>query len=104
MAGPKTAPVEPKIADRLLDLLSTDDLFREAFQRDPLRTLRWIGHASPATPGQLEPFAECRVNVLASKEAIAAAREEIRLMLVAGLNYTTPKLDLGDSTERLLIK
>ena len=80
----KTAPLDAAIADRLLDLLSTDDLFRERFQRDHLAALRSIGYDSP-TPGQmtacglvaqaqLEPFRDCRVHELASKDAILGAR------------------------------
>ena len=99
----KTAPLDATIADRLLDLLSTDDLFRERFQRDHLAALRSIGYDSP-TPGQmtacglvaqaqLEPFRDCRVNELASKDAIGGARAEIKAMLTQGLSQTTPKLD-----------
>jgi putative modified peptide len=103
-----TAPLNAELADRLLDLLSTDDLFRERFQRDHLSALHSIGYESPA-PGlmtacgavpaaQPEAFRECKVTELAPKEAIAAARDEIRTMLLRGLTQTTPKLDLGDTT------
>lgn len=102
-----TAPLEAKVADRLLDLLSTDDLFRERFQHDHLAALRSIGYQPPA-PGQmtacgtvpaaaLEPFADCKVRKLAPKETIKASREEIRTMLLQGLNQTTPRLDVGYS-------
>lgn len=105
----KTAPLDAQLADRLLDLLSTDDLFRERFQRDHLAALHSIGYESP-TPGlmtacgavaaaQPEAFRDCKVTTLAPKEAIAAARDEIRTMLLRGLNQTTPKLDVGDTTK-----
>lgn len=102
----QTAPLDPNIADRLLELLSTDDLFRERFQRDHLSALQSIGY-KPPTPGSmtacgtmpaavLEPFADCKVRKLAPKEVIRASREEIRSMLLRGLDQTVPKLDTGD--------
>jgi len=113
MNKPLTAPLDPALADRLLDLLSTDDLFRERFQRDHLAALRMIGYESP-TPGQmtacgevspmaaLEPFRDCKVHDLAPKDVIAGAREEIRGMLLRGLNQTTPRLDCGLESSRRL--
>lgn len=108
-----TAPLDPSIADRLLDLLSTDDLFRERFQRDHLSALRSIGYQSPpagqatacgltVAPPVPEPFSDCKVTDLAPKEAIAGAREEIRAMLLRGLDQTTPQLDLGFGSPRQL--
>lgn len=108
-----TAPLDAKIADRLLDLLSTDDSFREHFQADALGALRTIGYESPL-PGRmtacglvpeaaLEPFKDCKAQELASKDAIAAARGEILNMLLAGLQQTTPKLDARlDPARRIL--
>lgn len=103
----RTAPLPVEVADRLLDLLGSDDLFRERFQRDHLAALRSIGYESPP-PGQMtacgtvpipmaqaEAFRDCKVRQLASKEAIAAAREEIRAMLLKGMSQTTPQLDVG---------
>lgn len=109
-----TAPLNAELADRLLDLLSTDDLFRERFQRDHLAALRSIGYESPA-PGlmtacgtlpaqQPEAFRDCKVTELAPKEAIAGAREEIRSMLLSGLDQTTPKLDTGNASLRHIRK
>ncbi|MCM2336128.1 MAG: NHLP-related RiPP peptide [Pseudomonas sp.] len=105
-----TAALAPAIADRLLDLLSTDDLFRERFQRDPLAALQSIGHEAPP-PAQMtacgetiaampQPFAECKVRELAPKETIAAARAEIRAMLLRGLAQETPKLDATIGADR----
>jgi putative modified peptide len=109
-AKPVTAPLSPEIADRLLDLLSTDDGFREAFQRDHLAALRTIGYQSPepakmtacglAVQAQPEPFAGCRVDELAPKEDILAARDEIRAMLTSGLAQTSPGLDTANNARR----
>lgn len=109
-----TAPLDPVIADRLLDLLSADDDFRAQFQHDHLAALRTIGYESPA-PGQMtacgllpvaqmEPFKECKVRELAAKETIAAARNEIRAMLTRGLAQDTPKLDARFGSERFRLK
>lgn len=108
-----TAPLDAAVADRLLDLLGNDDLFRERFRRDPLAALHSIGHTPPplrmtacgagAYP-RPEPFAECKVQELASKEAIRAARAEIRNMLLRGLSQETPKLDATLAPTRFILK
>jgi putative modified peptide len=109
-----TAPLDPAIADRLLDLLGTDDTFRAQFQRDHLSALRSIGYESP-TPARMtacgsvpaaqsEPFDDCKVEELAPKEAIQAARESIRAMLLAGLSQTVPNLDAVLIRERRSLK
>lgn len=109
-----TAALAPAIADRLLDLLSTDDLFRERFQHDPLAALHAIGHEAPP-PAQMtacgetigampQPFAECKVRELAPKETIAAARAEIRAMLLRGLAQETPKLDASLGPDRYVLR
>ncbi|HEY1139964.1 MAG TPA: NHLP-related RiPP peptide [Lysobacter sp.] len=114
MNKPLTAPLDPALADRLLDLLSTDDLFRERFQRDHLAALRTIGYESP-TPGQMtacglvtnaqpEAFRDCKVQDLAPKEAIAAARGEIKAMLTRGLAQNTPQLDARLSSSVRMLK
>lgn len=102
------------IADRLLDLLSTDDTFRARFQQNPRAALEAIGYESPA-PAKMtacgampavtpEALIDCKVNELAPKEAIAAARSEIRTMLTCGLNQTTPALDVGGTSARHIRK
>lgn len=106
--GQKTAPLEARVADKLLDLLSNDDSFREHFSRDPVAALETIGYQRPAQgpegTAQPELFVTCCVNQLASKEAIAAARGEIRGMLLSGLNHTTPQLDASPSDNRRTLK
>lgn len=104
----KTAPLDAAVADRLLDLLSTDDAYRTRFQADPRAALAEIGHAMPAPArmtacGSLpvtipEALVDCKVEELAPKEVIAAARAEIRAMLLRGLTQQTPKLDTGLET------
>lgn len=110
----KTAPLDAQLADRLLDLLSTDDAYRARFQADPRAALHEIGYESPV-PAQMtacgsmpvaipEALIDCKVENLAPRETIAAAREEIRAMLTGGLTQGTPKLDTGTNTSRRFLK
>jgi putative modified peptide len=108
MAGPKTAPLEPKIVDRLLDLLGDSDKFRELFQSDPAAALELVGHQEPIAAAKVltasatgsGSITGCiSVNQLASKETIQTARTELRSMLLSGLSQTAPQLDASSSVE-----
>ncbi|QNP42122.1 putative modified peptide [Lysobacter terrestris] len=91
--------MDAKVAEKLLQLLSTDDRFRKQFVDDPAKALEKVGHKDE---DGLEPFAACsRVQNLASKEVIAGAHNELMDMLTAGLALTTPQLDAGDSNDPL---
>lgn len=107
MAGPKTAPLEPKIVDRLLGLLANDDEFRELFQKDPVAAMEQVGYQPPVMMSARVAASTDRVSVagcigvrqLASKEQIQAAHDELKSMLLAGLSQTSPQLDASASTE-----
>lgn len=95
----RSAPLDPQTADRLLELLSTDDGFRELFMREPREALKQVGfvnHSDLASPH----FCFLSIRQLASKREIAAARTEIRTMLTSGLGQTPPMLDAGASRHR----
>lgn len=111
--GKKTAPLDPKIADRLLDLLSTDDGFRELFAKDPKAALGQVGYQADATvAARGENAAEalassdgcCKVSALASKEVILEARDAIRSMLTSNMSQIIPQLDSGLDTDRRTLK
>ncbi|GAB3387087.1 NHLP-related RiPP peptide [Lysobacter fragariae] len=90
-ARPRSAPIDPQVADRLLDRLASDDDFRALFMRSPGQALAQVGFVnatdSPSPEG-------CFWGIeLASKQEIARAREEIRYMLTQGLSQTSPQLD-----------
>lgn len=100
----QTAPLDPALVDRLLDLLSGDDAYRTRFQHDTRSALGEIGYCAPSPGTQMtacgaiaaalpEALIDCKVRKLASKETIAAARNEIRHMLTRGLNQNVPQLD-----------
>jgi len=66
------------VVERLLDLLGSDDAYRELFARDPAEALRQIG----ASPVEIENCAPCiRVERLADKSAIC----ETRALLISQL-------------------
>lgn len=103
----RSAPLDPKLADRLLDLLSSDDAFRQLFQLSPQAALRSIGYEPPSSsdrslgsglvPSSMpEPFSLCEIGQLASKEAIREARITLRETLVQGLAYNTPTLEAAN--------
>jgi putative modified peptide len=110
----RTPPVAAAVADRLLDLLSTDDDYRARFQANPRIALQEIGYQPPASVGIAtggamriavpEALIDCKVENLASKEVISACRDEIRAMLLRGLAQQTPQLDTGLATGLKLIK
>ena len=109
MAGEKkTAPLGAQIAEKLLDLLSSDDDFREDFKRNPAAALESIGYrdenagakaALQPTGTLAAPFSACSVTKLASKEQFAAAKDQLKDDLVRGLAYNTPTFE-AETLER----
>ena len=97
---PRSAPLDPQTADRLLDLLSTDDAFRRLFKRSPARALEQVGFQADRV--LLSPaFCFFGIEKLASKTQIIEARNEIRAMLTAGLAQNPPQLDAGAASRFL---
>lgn len=94
--GPKE-PLDPKVAKRLLDLLSTDDDFRELFKQDAHAALVQAGWV----PGTDDANADLTAlsggscmqlsadQTLASKEQIAQDRNKLETTLNAIQNFTT---------------
>lgn len=72
----------PEVADRLLDMLASDDAFRGLFLADPRAALRLVGHETPAADLGVEgsdPILCCiGMKSLASKEALQASRHRLR--------------------------
>lgn len=109
MAGPKkTAPIDAETAEKLLELLGTDDDFRQRFQENPFAALESIGYSSDSlslvgssleADSLLQPFSSCSVIQLAGKDQILAAKEELTATLMRGLAYNTPTLE-AETLER----
>lgn len=68
-AKKRSAPLDPKMATKLLDLLSSDDSYRHLFERNPRAALALLGHSLPITCGPL--------SSLASKLQFASARTQL---------------------------
>lgn len=117
-AGKKSAPLDPKVADKLLDLLSTDNEFRRLFKKDPLAALSKAGYAPskeelaaaarkgppftpPGPPPRVPPVWGClSVERIAPKADIIAARSQIKMMLTSGLAHIPPQLDASIAAAR----
>ncbi|PZO08002.1 MAG: putative modified peptide [Lysobacteraceae bacterium] len=79
------------IVDTLLDKLSTDDAFRDQFQKDPRQALASVGHVDAKDTTVDEGAWACMgVNQLASKEAIKASRDALRTQLLAEKGAQNP--------------
>lgn len=78
-------PLPAQVVDQLLDLLSTDDNFRELFERNPEAAFERLGY--PPTPGQLEC---CRPRKLADKATIESTRDEMRSAFMLGTMGQVP--------------
>jgi putative modified peptide len=70
--------------DALLDKLSSDDDFRDSFQKNPRRALASLGHG-PSADAKVQSGAwSCMtVSRLASKDSIKASRDTLRKQLLS---------------------
>jgi putative modified peptide len=80
------AALDPGVVDTLMDRLSGDDAFRALYAADPHAALREAGHQGDDVPCMA-------VTSLASKEAIAAARDELRNTLLSVLENIPHRLE-----------
>lgn len=110
------APLDSKVADRLLDLLSTDNEFRRLFKKDPQAALVKAGWKPPAEPtaaagsakarkgppftppgppSSVPPVMCLKVDRIAPKEQIVKARMELKSFLTSALGQIPQRLDAG---------
>lgn len=75
----RQSPLPEPIVDQLLDRLSSDDLFRAQFEKDPRAALVRLGY--DASEAELICF---RTSKLADKQVIAETRDEMRSLLILG--------------------
>ena len=94
-------PLPASVADKLLELLGTDDTFRELFASDTGAALLHAGYC--AADGNAEDQENLRrwvtrlnFRTLASKEEICEAREEMKAALTHGLNMQPILLHAAD--------
>lgn len=98
--GATPAPLAPEVADRLLDLLASDDEFRDLFARDPAAALVKAGYDASAAEDLKLLHSRLQVGGLASKDAIASARDEIRSSLTSGLGMQPILLNIQSKGTR----
>lgn len=120
-SGANSAPLDPKVADKLLDLLSTDNEFRRLFKKDPQAALAQVGHpeakaavaalrkgppfAPPGPPPVVPPTWGCMsVQSIAPKAQIIRAREAIKTTLLSGLSLNPIHLDAANTLSRRVRK
>lgn len=84
--GGEHTPFDPAVADKLLELLSTDNDFRDLFAKDPVAAVRKAGHDIPQ-----DTLMACMSTVqIAPKEEIAQARALIKDFLTSAAAYNNP--------------
>ena|SRR5690349_12753761 len=75
--GPPPAPLHPRVARKLLDLLSTDDDFRDLFKRDAHAALVQAGYEPPAGTAATAEASGGKCMQLSGTERLAS-KERIR--------------------------
>ncbi|MET0581875.1 MAG: NHLP-related RiPP peptide [Pseudoxanthomonas sp.] len=104
-ASGKAAPLDPKVAGKLLDKLGTDNEFRRLFKKDPKTALIQAGYKVPKGDAEgaakLDRICDCmRVTSIAPKTAIAASRDSLHALFTAGLGMTPIQLNVPSSDSR----
>lgn len=79
------APLPAELVERLLDLLSSDDAFRERFAAEPSQALASIGAGKDVTEPCCDPL-----STLASKEEFAMLRDQIAQQLQIKTPFLVP--------------
>jgi len=81
-----------ELVDKLLDKLSGDNEFRNAFQKNPRIALAYLDHDAAAKAGSDDKGAWMCMSCdkLASPEAIKASRDELRKQLLSGKTQFDP--------------
>lgn len=100
-ASGKTAPLDPKVASKLLDKLSTDTEFRRLFKKDPQAALKQVGYREPATGTAHDSIVHCmKVERIAPKADILKAREALVEHLMGGLAQSPIHLNVATTAAR----
>ncbi len=102
----KAAPLDPKVASKLLDKLSTDNEFRRLFKKDPRTALIQAGYKLPKgdaeAAARFEQLCGCaKVESIATKSDIRKSRQEIMANLTAGLGHQPIQLNASNPVRRV---
>ena len=91
--GAAPAPLEPKVAKKLLDLLSTDNEFRRLFKKDVPAALAQAGWKAPAGENAASQSASQCMQMLATdsiapKQNIIRDRAKLEELLTLPFRFT----------------
>lgn len=103
-ASGKAAPLDPKVAGKLLDKLSTDNDFRRLFKKDPKAALLSVGHKEAGAGDGGGIYDCCQVDRIAPKAEIVKARDELLKQFTAGMSQSPIQLNVADSASRRTLK
>lgn len=108
-ASGKAAPLDPKVAGKLLDKLSTDNEFRRLFKKDPKAALIQAGYKLPKgdveAAARFEKLCGCAtVQSVAPKAVIIKSREALLGLLMAGMMKSPIQLNVPSSAARRTLK
>lgn len=120
MKGKQSEPLSPKVADRLLELLSTDNEFRRLIKKDPQAAFIQAGYKPskelaawlkefpgkgprPRLPAHVSapPWMCCNIDRIAPKANIVSSREQLKGVLTQGMNQSPIMLSLVPSSRKL---
>jgi putative modified peptide len=116
-AKKQAAPLDPKVADRLLDLLGTDNEFRRLFKKDPQAALVKAGWKAPKAPvgaparkgppftppgppTMVPPVMCLQVDRIAPKETISRSRDALKAFLTSELTMQPIQLNVATTASR----
>ena len=101
-ASGKAAPLDPKVAGKLLDKLSTNNEFRRLFKKDPKAALSSIGYKEPkgGTTALKQVYDCCGIDSIAPKADVIKARDALHSMFTAGLGMTPIQLNVSSTALR----
>lgn len=99
------APLDPKVARKLLDKLGTDNEFRRLFKKDPKAALVASGYKvakdDAAGAAALEQLAGClSVGRIAPKATVLQARATLESQLLAGMQMSPIQLNVASTAVR----
>jgi len=94
------APLDPKVARKLLDKLGTDNEFRRLFKKDPKSALVASGYkvakGDTAGAAALEQLSAClSVDRIATKATIQGTRESLENQLIGGMGMSPIQLNVA---------
>ena len=95
-----SARIDPQVADRLLELLGTDDVFRQLFKNNPRQALQKAGFVESASETSPAEYF-MRIEKLAPKAVILESKIRLKEMLTSGLSAQPIHLNVPSILPRM---